>query len=126
LVIGLYVLGTNQISKIRVNFSTVASVRVSDGVPPTAFTYELFHLLHAFIFTLPLTSDYIHKSFGSSIGPDTSWLAQQAQHNISLYQCDMNFTPWTQQCFCQADCILIVGLADKGIVMGKNEEEIEH
>jgi hypothetical protein len=31
----------------------------------------------------------------------------------------MSFTPWTQRCVRQADCILIVGLADKGTGIGK-------
>jgi lysophospholipid hydrolase len=68
----------------------------------------------------------IRKSLGSSIlDPNneyrlTSWLAQQEdQHKIALYQCDMSFTPWTQRCVRQADCILIVGLADKGPGIGK-------
>ncbi|KAJ4437507.1 hypothetical protein ANN_17652 [Periplaneta americana] len=76
--------------------------------------------------TLRLTSDVIRKSLGSSIlDPNneyrlTSWLAQQEdQHKIALYQCDMSFTPWTQRCVRQADCILIVGLADKGPGIGK-------
>jgi lysophospholipid hydrolase len=73
-----------------------------------------------------LTSDVVRKSLGSSIlDPNneyrlTSWLAQQEDQNkIALYQCDMNFTPWTQRCVRQADCILIVGLADKGPDIGK-------
>jgi lysophospholipid hydrolase len=73
-----------------------------------------------------LTSDAVRKLLGSSIlDPNneyrlTSWLAQQEdQHKIALYQCDMNFTPWTQRCVRQADCILIVGLADKGPDIGK-------
>lgn len=50
----------------------------------------------------------------------TSWLAQQEdQHKIALYQCDSSFTPWTQRCIRQADCILIIGLAEKGPALGK-------
>lgn len=73
-----------------------------------------------------MTSDVIRKSLGPTIlDPNneyrlTSWLAQQEdQHKIALYQCDMNFTPWTQRCVRQADCILIVGLAEKGPDIGK-------
>ncbi|XP_021934163.1 neuropathy target esterase sws isoform X4 [Zootermopsis nevadensis] len=114
------------------NFSTVAIVPISDEVPLTAFTYELYHSLCAIGSTLRLTSDVIRKSLGSSIlDPNneyrlTSWLAQQEdQHKIALYQCDMSFTPWTQRCVRQADCILIVGLADKGPGIGKIEKEVE-
>ncbi|KAJ9601496.1 hypothetical protein L9F63_000335, partial [Diploptera punctata] len=116
----------------QVNFSTVAIVPISDDVPLTAFTYELYHSLCAISSTLRLTSDVIRKSLGSSIlDPNneyrlTSWLAQQEdQHKIALYQCDMSFTAWTQRCVRQADCILIVGLADKGPGIGKIEKEVE-
>ncbi|GFG31714.1 hypothetical protein Cfor_06274 [Coptotermes formosanus] len=116
----------------QVNFSTVAIVPISDDVPLTAFTYELYHSLCAIGSTLRLTSDAVRKLLGSSIlDPNneyrlTSWLAQQEdQHKIALYQCDMNFTPWTQRCVRQADCILIVGLADKGPDIGKIEKEVE-
>ncbi|PNF32500.1 hypothetical protein B7P43_G03868 [Cryptotermes secundus] len=37
----------------------------------------------------------------------------------------MSFTAWTQRCVRQADCILIVGLADKGTGIGKIEKEVE-
>lgn len=76
--------------------------------------------------TLRLTSDVIKKVLGSSIlDPNneyrlTSWLAQQEdQHKISLYQCDLTFSAWTQRCIRQADCILIVGLGDKTPILGK-------
>nr|CAD7434073.1 unnamed protein product [Timema monikensis] len=128
------------------NFSTVAIVPISDDVPLTAFTYELYHSLcvcalyvteeSEFVLgtgaTLRLTSDVIRKSLGSSILDTnneyrlTSWLAQQEdQHGIVLYQCDHNLTAWTQRCVRQADCILIVGLADKEPHIGKIEKEVE-
>lgn len=68
----------------------------------------------------------IRKTLGTTImDPNneyrlTSWLAQQEdQHKIALYQCDPSFTPWTQRCVRQADCILIIGLAEKGPALGK-------
>lgn len=76
--------------------------------------------------TLRLTSDVIRKSLGSAImDPNneyrlSSWLAQQEdQHKISLYQCDLSFTPWTQRCIRQADCILTVGLRENTPNLGK-------
>ncbi|XP_063216401.1 neuropathy target esterase sws isoform X4 [Bacillus rossius redtenbacheri] len=114
------------------NFSTVAVVPISDDVPLTAFTYELYHSLCNIGSTLRMTSDVIRKSLGSSILSMTneyhltSWLAQQEdQHMIVLYQCDTGFTPWTQRCVRQADCILIVGLADNEPTVGKIEKEVE-
>ncbi|KAK0159924.1 hypothetical protein PV328_007384 [Microctonus aethiopoides] len=116
----------------QVNFSTVAIVPVSEDVPLTAFSYELYHSLCAIGPCLRLTSDVIRKTLGGSImdAPNeyrlTSWLAQQEdQHRISLYQCDSTYTAWTQRCVRQADCILIVGLGDKPPTLGRTEREVE-
>lgn len=116
----------------QLNFSTVAIVPASDDVPMTAFTFELYHCLTALGPTARLTSDVVRKALGTTImDPNneyrlTSWLAQQEdQHKICLYQCDNNYTVWTQRCVRQADCILIVGLGDKEPIVGKMEREIE-
>ncbi|XP_026324143.1 neuropathy target esterase sws isoform X1 [Hyposmocoma kahamanoa] len=114
------------------NFSTVAVVPVSDDVPLTAFTYELYHSLCAIGPTVRLTSDVIRKLLGLTImDPNneyrlSSWLAQQEdKHKVALYQCDPSLTQWTQRCIRQADCILIVALGDKPPSIGKIEKEIE-
>ncbi|KAJ0180934.1 hypothetical protein K1T71_003019 [Dendrolimus kikuchii] len=114
------------------NFSTVAVVPVSDDVPLTAFTYELYHSLCAIGPTVRLTSDVIRKLLGLTImDPNneyrlSSWLAQQEdKHKVALYQCDPSMTQWTQRCIRQADCILIVALGDKQPSIGKIEKEIE-
>ncbi|XP_047367167.1 neuropathy target esterase sws isoform X5 [Vespa velutina] len=116
----------------QVNFSTVAIVPVSDDVPLTAFTYELYHSLCAIGPCLRLTSDVVRKTLGTTIMEPmneyrlTSWLAQQEdQHRISLYQCDSTYTLWTQRCVRQADCILIVGLGDRPPSIGRTEREVE-
>nr|XP_012224243.1 PREDICTED: neuropathy target esterase sws isoform X2 [Linepithema humile] len=116
----------------QVNFSTVAIVPVSDDVPLTAFTFELYHSLCAIGPSLRLTSDVVRKTLGTTIMEPaneyrlTSWLAQQEdQHRISLYQCDSSYTLWTQRCVRQADCILIVGLGDRPPSIGRTEREIE-
>ncbi|XP_008556860.1 neuropathy target esterase sws isoform X2 [Microplitis demolitor] len=116
----------------QVNFSTVAIVPVSEDVPLTAFTYELYHSLCAIGPCLRLTSDVVRKTLGTSImeTPNeyrlTSWLAQQEdQHRISLYQCDSTYSAWTQRCVRQADCILIIGLGDKPPTLGRTEREVE-
>lgn len=50
----------------------------------------------------------------------TTWLAQQEdQHKIALYQCDYSFSPWTQRCIRQADCILLITLGNKQPALGK-------
>ncbi|XP_060526246.1 neuropathy target esterase sws isoform X4 [Cylas formicarius] len=116
----------------QINFSTVAIVAASDDVPLTAFSYELYHCLSAIGPTLRLTSDVVKKTLGATIiDPNneyrlSSWLAQQEdQHKISLYQCDLTVSAWTQRCIRQADCILIVGLGDNLPSLGKVEKELE-
>ncbi|XP_059481709.1 neuropathy target esterase sws isoform X2 [Neocloeon triangulifer] len=131
----------------QVNLSTVAIVGISDDVPLSSFTYELFHALSAIsnVFDFPkdpfnthsgqclrLTSEVIRKSLGMSIlDPNneyrlTSWLAQQEdQHRIVLYQCDNTMTAWSQRCVRQADCVVIVGLFERGPAVGKMEKEVE-
>ncbi|UYV75927.1 PNPLA6 [Cordylochernes scorpioides] len=144
------------------NFSTVAILGVTDDVPLSAFTLELYHALTAIGPTLQLTSDLIRKNLGptalvsksshlllstmiimacttctrdkqkknhmakvSDVSSANeyrlcSWLGQQEdQHRVVLYQCDTTFTAWTQRCIRQADCILIVALADHEPAVGK-------
>lgn len=50
----------------------------------------------------------------------TGWLAQQEDnYRLIIYQCDYNYSLWTQRCVRQADCVLIVALGDKTPVVGK-------
>ncbi|XP_073832762.1 patatin like phospholipase domain containing sws isoform X1 [Musca autumnalis] len=113
-------------------YSTVALVPVSEDVPLTAFTYELFHSLCAIGPTLRLTSEVVRKQLGvhtfeqSNEYRLTSWLAQQEdRYIITLYQCDPSLSAWTQRCMRQADVILIVGLGDRPPTVGKFEREID-
>lgn len=121
---------TNQ--QIQHRYSTVAIVGISEDVPLTAFTYELYHSLCAIGSTLRLTADVVRKTLGPQIMDQsneyrlTSWLGQQEdRHNIALYQCDSMFGPWTQRCLRQADMIIIVGLGDRPPTIGKLEKEID-
>ncbi|VVC39827.1 Hypothetical protein CINCED_3A007107 [Cinara cedri] len=114
------------------NFSTIAIVPISDDVPITSFTYELYHSLCSIGSTIRLTSDYVRNVLGKSIMDYnneyslTTWLAQQEdQHKIALYQCDYSFSPWTQRCIRQADCILLIALGNKQPTLGKYEKDIE-
>lgn len=113
-------------------YSTVALVPVSEDVPLTAFTYELFHSLCAIGPTLRLTSEVVRKQLGIHIFEQsneyrlTSWLAQQEdRYIITLYQCDSSLSAWTQRCMRQADVILIVGMGDRPPTVGKFEREID-
>lgn len=119
-------------SQTKNRFSTVAILSVTEDVPLTAFTYELYHSLLAIGATVRLTSDQVRKTLGPNIMESsneyrlTSWLSQQEdRNNLALYQCDLTLTPWTQRCLRQADVILIVGLGDTLPNVGKLEKEIE-
>lgn len=99
---------------------------ISDDVPLTSFTYELYHSLCSIRSTLRLTSEYVRSILGKSIMDLnneyrlTTWLAQQEdQYKIALYQCDYSFSSWTQRCIRQADCILLVTLGNKQPTLGK-------
>ncbi|XP_025195604.1 neuropathy target esterase sws isoform X2 [Melanaphis sacchari] len=114
------------------NFSTIAIVPISDDVPLTSFTYELYHSLCSIRSTLRLTSEFVRSVLGKSIMDLnneyrlTTWLAQQEdQYKIALYQCDYSFSSWTQRCIRQADCILLVALGNKQPTLGKYEKDIE-
>ncbi|XP_032594957.1 neuropathy target esterase sws isoform X2 [Drosophila grimshawi] len=113
-------------------YSTVALVPITDDVPLTPFTYELYHSLCAIGPVLRLTSEVVGKQLGVNIFDTaneyrlTSWLAQQEDRNIiTLYQCDSSLSPWTQRCMRQADVILIVGLGERSHLVGKFEREID-
>ena len=115
------------------NFATVALLSVSDDVPLQAFSMELYHSLTAIGPVSHLTSEFIRKTLGSSAlekGSEyrlCSWLAQEEdQHRIVLYQCDTQFSTWTQRCIRQADCILIVALAEHEPSVGFVEKQLEH
>lgn len=115
------------------NFATVAILAAMDDVPLTAFTMELYHALTAIGPTLRLNSEIIKKTLGPTALLSAneyrlcSWLGQQEdQHKIVLYQCDSYFSVWTQRCIRQADCIIIVALADNEPTVGEMEKELEH
>jgi lysophospholipid hydrolase len=120
-------------SPVKHSFSTIAILPITDDVPLTAFTYELYHSLSAICPTARMTADVVRKTLGMNIMESSneyrllSYLAQQEDHNdVTLYQCESGaLTPWSQRCMRQADVILIVGLADRPPTIGKLEREID-
>lgn len=114
------------------NFSTVAILPVSDDVPLSQFSHELYTSLSWIGPTVLLTSDYIRRILGPTIMESaneyklSAWLGQQEDQNrIVLYQCDRSLTPWTHRCIRQADCILIVALATMEPSVGNIEKQLE-
>ncbi|CAG2166134.1 unnamed protein product [Oppiella nova] len=115
------------------NFTTVALLSVTDDVPLQAFTMELYHGLTSIGAVSHLTSEFVRKSLGPTALEKQSeyrlcsWLGQQEdQHRIVLYQCDNHFSTWTQRCIRQADCILMIALADQEPSVGNVEKQLEH
>ncbi|XP_074654030.1 patatin-like phospholipase domain-containing protein 6 [Tubulanus polymorphus] len=115
------------------NLATVAVVAASEDVPVSNFTLELQYSLNAIGPTLRLTSEIIQKRLGPSALESvneyrlTSWLGQQEDlHRMVLYQCDTRVTPWTKQCIRQADCILVVGIAENDPVVSPLEKQLEN
>lgn len=114
------------------NFTTIAALAVNEDVPLSTFTLELCHALRSVGPVFRLTSEYIKKQLGAS-ALDTAneyrlcnWLGQQEDRNrVLLYQCDSQMTSWTQRCIRQADCILIVALADQEPLVGQLEKQAE-
>ncbi|XP_037081068.1 neuropathy target esterase sws-like isoform X1 [Pollicipes pollicipes] len=116
----------------QTNFNTVALLAVSEDVPLVSFSFELLHSLLGIGRATLLTSELIRKTLGPGILEPSNdhrliaWLAQQEdQHQVTLYLCDAELTPWTQRCIRQADCILIVALAERGPSVGKIEKQLE-
>jgi hypothetical protein len=100
----------------KVNYRSVAILPLSTEVPLGNFTRALYQKLSAIRSTILLTSDVKQGSSESSnFDPNNeeeleSWPEQQAQY-ISLYQCDMSLTEWTEKSVQRADIILIIGVA---------------
>uniref|UniRef100_A0A5F8GDL0 lysophospholipase n=1 Tax=Monodelphis domestica TaxID=13616 RepID=A0A5F8GDL0_MONDO len=110
------------------NLSTVTIMPVSDDVPLLTFTLELEHALHD-IGKNSVSINKVLLSVSSSVHEYrlSSWLGQQEDiHRIVLYQADTTLTPWTQRCFRQADCILIVGMGDQEPSVGELEKMLEN
>ncbi|CAL1533982.1 unnamed protein product [Lymnaea stagnalis] len=114
------------------NLSTIAIVPVTEDVPITNFALELQHALLTIGPTVRLTPDIVKARLGPSALDSVNefclfnWLSQQEDiHRMCLYQCDYQLTKWSKHCLRQADCILIVGLADKEPTIGPIEKELE-
>lgn len=119
--------------KTQSNFSTIAVLPVNDDVPLNTFTMELCYSLNSIGPALRLTSEFVKRELGPHALEKSneyrlcSWLGQQEdRHKVLLYQCDKEFTSWTQRCIRQADCILIVALAEHDPQVGTLEKQAEN
>lgn len=128
-------LSDNSTAKdIHGNLRTIALLPVNAAVPLSSFAAKLCEALSHIGPTLHLSSATISQlcSYrpGASNAVDefrlVNWLSKQEEHyRIIIYEADLALTRWTQCCFRQADCILVVGLGGREPVVSPAEEQIE-
>ncbi|XP_021366997.1 patatin-like phospholipase domain-containing protein 7 isoform X5 [Mizuhopecten yessoensis] len=113
------------------NLATVAVLPISKDVPISTFTLELQNALKAIGPTTRLTSQIVKSRMGGAALDSIhefrlfNWLGhQEDMHRMTLYECDYTMTKWTKNCIRQADCILIVGLADNDPAVGEVEKQM--
>ncbi|XP_067119438.1 neuropathy target esterase sws-like [Centruroides vittatus] len=140
----IYILGNSTLGSLKRTFlgqtygqkihsskySTVALLAETKNVPLSAFTLELEHALQPIARTLRLTSDFIIRTFGDTALDSANeyrfynWLGyEEDHHNITLYQCDMEFSQWSKHCIYQADYILILAMNDQEPILSEIEKE---
>uniref|UniRef100_A0A5S6R1D3 Neuropathy target esterase sws n=1 Tax=Trichuris muris TaxID=70415 RepID=A0A5S6R1D3_TRIMR len=114
------------------NLNTIAVIAVSDEVPLTGFTVELWHSLNSIKSTHVISSDMLLEEIGPSALDKANeyqlvnWLSRlEDSHAIVLYQCDLELNRWTSVCIRRADCILIVANGDSEPVVGAIEQQLE-
>ncbi|CDW55863.1 neuropathy target esterase [Trichuris trichiura] len=114
------------------NLNTIAVIAVSDEVPLTGFTVELWHSLNSIKSTHVISSNMLLEE----IGPNAldraneyqlvNWLSRlEDSYSIVLYLCDLELNRWTSVCIRRADCILIVANGESEPVVGSIEQQLE-
>ncbi|KAL2005160.1 hypothetical protein VTN00DRAFT_3010 [Thermoascus crustaceus] len=115
-----------------VNLRTVAILPVTAGVPVVEFGNRLLNALHQIGVTNGVTSlnqaailNHLGRHAFSKMGKLklSQYLADlEEKYGMVLYIADTNVNaPWTQTCITQADCILLVGLAEGSPAIGEYE-----
>ncbi|KAA8575949.1 hypothetical protein EYC84_006114 [Monilinia fructicola] len=129
---------TIKISKIiaslssTVNLRTVAILPVTAGVPVVEFGSRLMNALTQIGAPNGVTSlnqaailNHLGRHAFSRMGKLklSQYLADlEEKYGLVLYIADTNVnSPWTQTCISQADCILLVGIADGSPAIGEYE-----
>ncbi|KAL2848252.1 hypothetical protein BJX68DRAFT_238753 [Aspergillus pseudodeflectus] len=114
------------------NLRTVGILPVTAGVPVVEFGHRLLHALQQIGVTDGVTSlnqaailNHLGRHAFSRMGKLklSQYLADlEEKYGMVLYIADTNVnSPWTQTCISQADCILLVGLAESSPSVGEYE-----
>ncbi|KAI9190115.1 phosphatidylcholine and lysophosphatidylcholine phospholipase [Blastocladiella emersonii ATCC 22665] len=122
---------TGDLGKNNANLRTVAILPVHAAVPVVEFADKLYAALthtigeSALLLTQASVLSVLGKHAFTRMGKLKlmSWLAEQeTRHRIVLYVADGGVTsPWTQRCIRQADCVLLVGVANQSPTVGEYE-----
>ncbi|CAG8984088.1 hypothetical protein HYALB_00010588 [Hymenoscyphus albidus] len=122
---------SNKVSS-TVNLRTVAILPVTAGVPVVEFGSRLMNALSQIGAPNGVTSlnqaailNHLGRHAFSRMGKLklSQYLADlEEKYGLVLYVADTNVnSPWTQTCISQADCILLVGLAEGSSAIGEYE-----
>ncbi|KAG9233672.1 hypothetical protein BJ875DRAFT_463466 [Amylocarpus encephaloides] len=122
---------SNKVSS-TLNLRTVAILPVTAGVPVVEFGSRLMNALTQIGATNGVTSlnqaailNHLGRHAFSRMGKLklSQYLADlEEKYGLVLYVADTNVnSPWTQTCISQADCILLVGLAEGSPAIGEYE-----
>ncbi|KAJ5550266.1 Acyl transferase/acyl hydrolase/lysophospholipase [Penicillium sp. DV-2018c] len=121
-----------QTATSTLNLRTVAILPVMAGVPVVEFGNRLMQALHQTGVTRGVTSlnqaailNHLGRHAFSKMGKLklSQYLADlEEKFSMVLYIADTSVnSPWTQTCIAQADCILLVGLAESSPRVGEYE-----
>ncbi|KAL4890574.1 lysophospholipase nte1 [Aspergillus ambiguus] len=124
--------GSIKTATSTVNLRTVGILPVTAGVPVIEFGHRLLNALHQIGVTNGVTSlnqaailNHLGRHAFNKMGKLklSQYLADlEEKYGMVLYIADTNVnSPWTQTCITQADCILLVGLAESSPSIGEYE-----
>ena len=124
--------GSVKTATSTINLRTVGILPVTAGVPVVEFGHRLLNALQQIGVTNGVTSlnqaailNHLGRHAFSKMGKLklSQYLADlEEKYGMVLYIADTNVnSPWTQTCITQADCILLVGLAESSSSIGEYE-----
>ncbi|KAH7050359.1 lysophospholipase NTE1 [Macrophomina phaseolina] len=130
--------GTERAAAVKNNVSSTANLRtvailpVTAGIPVVEFASRLVNALHQIGLPNRVVSlnqaailNHLGRHAFSRMGKLklSQYLADlEEKYSMVLYVADTNVkSPWTQTCITQADCILLVGLAEGSPAIGEYE-----
>ncbi|KAK1759464.1 hypothetical protein QBC47DRAFT_457737 [Echria macrotheca] len=125
--------GNRSASTFNLNLRTVAVLPVTAGVPVVEFSNRLMNALAQVGTPNGATSlnqaailNHLGKHAFNKMGKLklSQYLADlEEKYGLVVYVADTHVnSPWTQTCISQADCVLLVGLADGSPEIGKYEQ----